>query len=42
MGMTSLMLRDADALARKVAVNQSAFRAANERLQRAAGSYGFR
>ena len=36
------MANDDEARARKFALNQSAFRAANERLQRAAGSYGFR
>jgi hypothetical protein len=40
--MSSLVLTDDEARARKFAMNQSAFRAANERLRRAADSHGFR
>lgn len=41
-GMNPLVLRDAEANARKVAANESAFRTANERLRRAAQSHRFR
>lgn len=40
--MSSLVLTDDEARARKFAMNQSAFRAANERLRRAAASHRFR
>jgi hypothetical protein len=40
--MSSFMLSDDEARARKFALNQSTFRTANERLRRAAESYRFR
>jgi hypothetical protein len=40
--MSSLVLTDDEGRARKFAMNQSTFRAANERLRRAAASHGFR